>query len=339
MSAFPDVAEARREIARRVSESGVVALVTHVNPDGDAVGSLLGMHRVLLSLGKRCWPVSDDGVPWSLSFLPNAADVVRWDDVVRSGTPELILALDCSDLERTGLTRDGARLLAGVPLAEIDHHVTNTAFGDVSCVDPTAACVGLMAFEQARELGAAIDPDTATCLLTALYTDTGSFQYSNADPRAFRAAAALLELGGRHTEIARLVFRRKRFGSARLWGLVLSTLVSLLDGRYVEAIATLEAQRGCGVVDEGSEGLAEYIAGIDGADLVTLYREASDGAVKVSFRSSERVDASALARGLGGGGHPRAAGCSLPGPLDAARERVRVEAMPAVARTAGIALG
>jgi len=321
------VRNALNEIAAAIVEADSIAVVSHTSPDGDALGSVLGLYLSLTAMGKRCWAVNDDPVPWSLMFLPGADQIVNWDNVVVQGTPDLIVSLDCSDLKRTGLELTTGRRLPDVRLVEIDHHVTNTLFGSICCVDPEAACVGELVYDLVTVLGVTVDADIATCLLTAHYTDTGSFQYSNVNRRTFTCARNLLEAGGRHTEIARQVFRRKRYATARLWGLGLGTLQQDAGGKVVAAYVSLAMQQECGLVDEGTEGLVEYLAGIDGADLAVFFREASDGTVKVSCRTTSAIDATVIALMFGGGGHPRAAGCSLPGPLNAAKQRVLAEAV------------
>jgi phosphoesterase RecJ-like protein len=322
-----DATEALAAIASALREAAAIAVVSHVVPDGDAIGSLLGTVLALQKIGKRCWAINDDPTPWAMTFLPGTTDIVTWATVPSNDGPGVILALDCSDLGRTGLERAGDRLFPDVPIVQIDHHATNTRYGSINFVDVTAASVGEVIYDLVQLLGVALDADIATCLLTTLYTDTGSFQYSNVTPRTFAVAEALRAAGGRHVEIAKMAFRRKRFATARLWGLALATLTPRANGRYVQAHVTLEMQQQCGLVDEGTEGIVEHMMGIDGTDIAALFREASDGMIRVSLRTSDAVDAGELALHFHGGGHPRAAGCTLPGPLTSAQERILIESL------------
>ena len=300
-------------------------LIAHIAPDGDGIGSLLGLGLAMREVGRRPTLACADGVPEGLRFLPGSAEVVK----ERRGDEDLIVALDCSDIERLGSLYD-EDLFRRLPVINIDHHVTNTGFGDAQRVEPAAASTAQIAYRLLRRLRWPVSPPIATCLLVGLITDTRSFRTSNTDADALRTALALVEAGAPLAEVNEQLNRGLCLGAIGLWGKALSG-ARLQDGIIWTEISQA-TQRQCGVSDADTSGLVSFIASAREAQVAVLLTERADGRIEVGLRSVPGVDISGVALALGGGGHPQAAGCTLPGPLEAARDRVLRELAAALAR-------
>jgi len=309
------VPETLREL---LASARSLLLTSHANPDGDAIGSELGLARALTALGKRA-------VIWNFHPAPTLYRALPGHEGIHvGGQPppgfpsafDAAVVLECPSLERTGL----AERLRELPLVNIDHHLGNEAYGAVNWVEPRAPAVGVMVAELAGEIGAPIDEATADCLLLALVTDTGGFRFSNADPAAFRAAARLIELGARTETVSRWLYESQPEGAVRLLGEMLATLRRHADGRIasVHLDAAMFARAGAGAGD--SEGLIDVPRSIAGVDAVALFRELAAARWKISLRSRGNVDVERVARDFGGGGHRNAAGCLFEGALESARE-------------------
>lgn len=320
-TAAPGLTAAKNEAARAIRAAVRIVISSHVNPDGDAIGSILGTALALAAAGKQALPINPDTVPWTFQKLPQAGLVRQWPALREFGRPDLWLALDTADEPRLGLPADVRPLLDGVPIIQFDHHITNTRYGGINLVEPgAAACCEQMALFLLDE-SFPITAEAATAMLTGLSTDSGGFRFTSVTANTFRAAAGLVDRGAKPGDVGKLLGVR-RFAATRLWGLVLNTLDQFANGRIVTVYVTRAMFDQVGLTEEGTEGLVESIKGIEGVDTAILFREEASGEVKVSFRTSEAVDATVLAVANGGGGHPRAAGCTVAGPLDAARRRV-----------------
>lgn len=290
------------------SESFVIS--THVSPEGDAIGSALGLALSLRLMGKKVRVINSDPVPEFLAFLPGT-ELVEVSDTM-DGRYDVWLVVDCEPA-RTGM-KDHERPPAGV-VVNIDHHVTNPKTADVFWVEPEAAAAGEMVYDLLDAMGAPIDRDVATNLYTAIFTDTGSFRYSNTDKDALTKSGRLLEYGVNPWEISENVYETKSFKRMKLLGLVLSGIEISGDGRLAW-VSVLESYYGrTGTTAEDTDGFINYPRAVKGVEVALLFREAGEAKVKVSFRSKGRVDVSRLAESLGGGGHPNAAGAVLTGDI------------------------
>jgi phosphoesterase RecJ-like protein len=315
-----------QKIASLVRRHNSCLLLTHINPDGDALGSLLGLTLGLESLGIRCFPVCADPVPGIYRFLPGAQRI-------RAAPPPqpstLAVAVDADGLGRVG--RLGAELERVCTMIDIDHHATEKAFGDVQWVDPKAAATGEMVYRLLGEMKVVISPDIATCLYTAILTDTGRFCYSNTTPRALQISARLVRAGAAPPLIYREVYESKSFSASRLLGLALGRLRQAQDGRVTFSSLTQEDFRATGSTSDETEGIIDYLRAVREARAAALFVELADGTIRVSMRSRGAMDVGEVAVRFGGGGHVNAAGCTVPGPLEAAQERVLrtlIEALP-----------
>ncbi len=294
-----------------------IALVSHRDPDPDTIGSSLALGLALERMGKRVSWHCADPVPDAIRFLASAD---RYTQTAPAADVDLIVCLDFGEPERAKFA-----LPAGPKIADIDHHATNTAFGDANFVDVTSAATGEMVGRVIDALGVGWTPDMATAALIAIMTDTGSFQFPNTDKRALERAAMLREAGADLQSITYNVFRNKRFEALKLWGFAFSRLVREFDGLLVWTWIEVDDIAQAGALEEDLSGLVEQIARSKGMRVALLFSGAT-GPVKVSCRTSASapsVDASALMAAFGGGGHVRAAGALIPGSDHAAiRERV-----------------
>lgn len=298
--------------AERIAETllgRAVLLLNHVSPDGDCLGSTLALARALWAHGKRAVVASADGVPDMYRFLPGADRIVT--DVAPGDAFGAVVFMECSTPDRAGGL---AARAAAVPLSiNIDHHVSNAGYGDLVLYDPGAAAVGELVTPIVAALGP-IDPDTATCLLTALLTDTGSFRYASVTPRTLRIAADLVQAGASPAHVFTRVYENRPAAAMRLLGLALSRLALSPDGRIAWTAVTQEMLRESGAPMEESEGIVGWLRAMAGVHAALLFKEEPDG-IHVSLRGGPGVRAHVIAEAFGGGGHAAAAGFTAAGPL------------------------
>lgn len=292
-------------------------IMAHVNPDADAIGSVLGLVHGLRALGKDAVGALSDPVPEYAAFLAGAG-------AIRSSLsglePDLLICADSAGIDRVGaLYSDNLALFERVPVLNLDHHRTNPLFGTVNCVDPGASSTSELSFRLLTELGAEIDPDGATALLFGIAGDTGSFRNGATTPGSLVTAARLLELGADRQQVAFQLFERKTFAAARLWGWIVSTVELDRQRHIIVACMTQQMVRESGASVDETEGVAEYLRGVEEAEVVMLLKETEEGEIRVSMRSRPTVDVSQIATALGGGGHREAAGCTIPGPPERAK--------------------
>lgn len=293
-----------------------ILLISHVAPDGDAIGSLLGMAFLLRDLGKTVIAASQDGVPRTLRFLPGSNAVATQTDDARA---DLVISLDCSDLQRLGQVYQPS-LHGALPLVNIDHHVTNLRFGLLNLVDSRATSTSEMVFDMAMALGWPIGPEAAQCLLTGVTTDTRGFRTANVTAHVLGVAQALMEAGGSLQAVTHNVLDHQTADSICLWGKALSQFQ--LQDRIIWTAIPLAMRGQCDDVEQSDTGLVSFLVSAEEADIAVVFSEREAGKVDVGMRSVPGVDVSQVALSLGGGGHPQAAGCTLYLPLDEAQERV-----------------
>lgn len=310
-------------IGELVLQARRVLVVTHVAPDGDAIGSLLGLGGLLRRQVQEVTLVCEDGVPDTQSWLPGSAEIAR----AGVGTYDLIFVVDCSDLRRMGHPADEA--LSGVPLVNIDHHVTNTLFGTVNWVDPGAASATQMVLTLAEHLGWPVDADVATSLLAGLITDTQSFRTSNVDAAAMQAALRLMAAGASLNDVSRRMLGQRPLAMVRLWGDALRSLE--LDGDVLWVEVTRAMRERWALSENGISGLTNLLASVREPSVVLVFTERDDGTVDVGMRAVPGFDVAQVALRLGGGGHPQAAGCTLAGDLADVRAKVLTEVKSSLA--------
>lgn len=301
------------ELRELIDGATRVAVIAHERPDGDAVGSLIALTLSLRTAGKQVASILADGVPNRFRFLPGSEAVQR----TFPTDCDLLIAVDCSEPERTGLkTEDLPRSID----VNIDHHPTNTHFGAINIVDPQAAATAEILFDLADPLGLEIDPLVATNLLAGLVTDTIGFRTTNVTPKVLQVAARLIEYGASLAEIYERSLNRRSFVAARYWGRGLSRLEK--EDGLVWTSLTLEDRQQVGYTGKDDADLINLLSTIDGAEVTVIFIEQPDGGVKVSWRSRAGLNIAPLATAFGGGGHHQAAGAMVSGDLEQVRERV-----------------
>lgn len=304
-------------ICRLFREKSRFLVACHENPEGDAIGSELALALALRKMGKTATVLNADPVPGNLAFLPGAETVILDAD----GSPyEVAVVVDCGSPERTGRVRDELRKCP--IMVDIDHHSTCNAQGDYCLVDPGAAATGILVHRILATLGLPIDRDIAKNIYVAILTDTGSFRYSNATPEAYEIAGDMVRIGVDPWEVAEKVYETQTAAKLGLLGRVLGSL-ELAAGGKVAAVTTFQRDlRDFSATKDHLEGFINYPRSIAGVEVAAAFREERSGKFRVSLRSKGRVDVSAVASALGGGGHHNAAGCTVPGTLDEVKRRV-----------------
>lgn len=298
-----------------------ILCISHVGPDGDAVGSLLGMYWILEHLNKDATPALADPVPDNLTQVPGAALIVGPDAV--EADYDLIICLDASSPDRMGAVYREADHHA-IPLLVIDHHVTNTRFGRINWVEPGCAATCQMLVYLAQADGIPLRGPLAQALLTGIVTDTLGFRTSNTDTAVLDAAMQLTRGGANLAEITAQTLNRRRFSMIRLMGLVLPHVQ--LDEHVIWTPISQAQMAEAGHNPQEDLGLSSLLISTAEADISATFvekaNEQGDPVVECSFRAKPGYNVSDLAFSLGGGGHPPASGCTLPGTLGAVMDRV-----------------
>ena len=315
---------AARALARILKRDMRVALITHVNADGDGSGSEVGLWHLLAARGIRAVIANPTPYPERYRFLlrgvehadktPQALKHVQRADA--------IVVLDISDLGRLGQLGP-AVAAAGVPVACIDHHATNGSLPPgPRLVDAKACATGELIYDLAHSLGWPLSPDAARALYVAIMTDTGGFRFSNTTPRCLQVAAHLLQHGVDPEQVYTEVYATSSEGRIRLIAEVLETLVVEPDRGISWVTVPVGSMNRQGVDAEDLEGVVEFARSVQGTRMALLFRQLANGRIKVSFRSVGDVDVASLAARFGGGGHRKAAGASLEGTLAAVQTTV-----------------
>jgi phosphoesterase RecJ-like protein len=312
----------RAAIADAIRAASRVTAICHENPDADTLGSALALRMAVERLGKQAEVVAADPVPPSLADLPGASDVRRSPGL----DPDLAIVVD-GPLSRTGaVVTESADWLARARIANIDHHVSNDGDGaSVAWVDANAAATCEMVALLIPDLGLEIDADMAMVLTAGIVQDTHTFSHPNATPRTLRVAADLVEAGAPLSTIHRSIYADKPFSTLALWGRIMAGIAQRRNGRIVHAAMTTAMLAETGSDAVASEGLIDVLASTRIADVTVLFKEVDASHVRVSVRTSARADAVAITTAFGGGGHARAAGCSIDASLAEAEQRVLAE--------------
>jgi phosphoesterase RecJ-like protein len=304
------------EVLNQIGRRQKFMLTSHARPDGDAVGSTLACAQILRSMGKQASVVLSDGVPRVYSPLPFAESVLHNTD--QAPEPEAVIILECDSVARTRLTG-----LERHYLINIDHHSTARPFADVNWIDPQACATAEMIFRLARQAGVKVSPEVATCLYTAVLTDTGSFCFNGTTERSFALAQELVRCGADPVRVAQHVYFSTQLSKMKLLGAALSTLQR--DGTLAWMHVDRDAMERCQATEADCEGLVNYALAIQGIEVALFFRQEPDGHYRVSLRSKGSVNVAKVAAGFGGGGHECASGCAIDGPLSEATERLLLQ--------------
>ena len=295
-----------------INASERIMVVSHIRPDGDGIGSLIGLGLCLEALGKEVQMISPDGVPGNLNHLEGSSKV-RHQPISK---PDVSIVLDCSDLERIGDVLDEQY----IPDINIDHHITNTSFAKVNLIDHTAVATAEILAELIDVLGWPITKPIASALMMGIIMDTIGFRTSNITPKALRIAARLIELGADLPDLYQRGLVNRSFEAARLWGAGLVQLER--DGDMVWTTLSLEDRVKANYPGNDDADLINILSSIEDVKLALIFLEQRNGKIKVSWRAQSGYDVSKIAGMFGGGGHPAAAGAEVSGTLEDVKKTV-----------------
>lgn len=325
---YTNAEQAAPAIAECVRGKRHVLLITHVNPDGDAIGSLLGLGLYLEQQGHQVTMLAPTPLPLYTDRLRSvdriqvySASPVYSETITLPESVDLIMLVDTGDVQRIArVYHDQQAYIAARPMIIIDHHATNSGEGLINLIDASLSSNCELLYHLLRAWNAKITPEIATALLMGITTDTQSFKTSNTTPSALRAAADLVEAGADRALIMRDVYSSIPIQTARLLSLSLSELKQV--GEIAWTHVTQVMQHSVNASDDAAAEVTDYIANLGGLKATALFKERRDGSVKVSLRSVPGIDVAAVAQHFGGGGHRQAAGATLEGPLVEAEQRL-----------------
>jgi phosphoesterase RecJ-like protein len=308
-----------QEIGRILREHQRFAVLSHVRPDGDALGSQLAMGLALKHLGKDVAIWNEDGMLDKYSFVPRAELLTKPPAAPQDF--DVIVALDTAIQNRLGTAGDAVR--SAKTCINIDHHPSNPGYGDLVYIDSDAPATGQILFELLRSEGLPFDRDIAENLYVAISTDTGSFQYPNTSARTFEIAAELVRAGVNVGRISQQLYENYPRRRVELLRELLGTMRFAAEGKIASFSLSLETANRLGVLPEDNEGLIDHLRAIRGVIIAVFFEELPDEKVRVSMRSkNEAADVCAICKQFGGGGHKLAAGARLRGTLGEAEARV-----------------
>lgn len=313
-----------KQAIERIANAHCILVVCHVSPDGDAIGSLLGL-GLALQQTKQVTMICPDPVPEAYRHLPGWEAITGPPDGAAGaarfplGPGTVLVSVDCSSPDRLGQVYD-AEWLAGTPIVNIDHHPTNTCFGETNWVEPAAAATAQMLVPLIEALHLGLTVDVATCLLHGILSDTLGFRTSNTTADVLKTATGLIEAGAPLAHLADRIFNHRPLGMIQMWARALQQLA--LEDRILCSEITQRMRRDVGYDQDGDAGLVNFMNTTNAADIAVVFSELEDGQINVSIRSAIGYDVSKVALQLGGGGHAQAAGCTVPGPLEDAKARV-----------------
>lgn len=317
---YSDPVVAAPRIAAAFAQARRVLLLTHVNPDGDAIGSMLALWHTLQGQGKSAIALASSPFPGLVRVLPGIDHVQIYDRGMSLPDFDLVCLLDAFSLERTGpVYEEHTTTLSVRPLVVIDHHLTQVGEGATNLIVPGSASCADLLYRLLLAMGTTITPTIATCLLMGIITDTQSFQTGSTNAGVLQAAADLVALGANHQSIIRSVYYATPYTTTQLIGLSLNQMQR--EGSLIWTSISQDMVRQTGAEDGATDEVIQMMQRIDGVRVCAIFKERQDGDTKLSLRSVKGIDVAAVARTWGGGGHAQASGATLPMSLeDAPRE-------------------
>jgi phosphoesterase RecJ-like protein len=301
-----------------LEESKSIAVIAHIHPDGDTIGSCLALADMLKKAGKSVTLYCQDTPPANLHFLQGLDEFQQKDS--SNSVYDVAIAVDCSDKERMGTCSEVFD--SSFQTINIDHHVSNTFYAGINWVDPNAAATGELIYRLSVQWTGQVSRDAAEALYTAINTDTGCFSFSSTTSETYRIAGDLTDSGINIEEINAFLYKSNRVERIRLLARALSSLELIDDGRIAVIFISRKDLLDTGADDSDTENIVNYAKDIIGVELGILLKEADDGGTKASFRSKDIIDVSKLAAQFGGGGHKKAAGATLPLGLQEAKKQI-----------------
>jgi phosphoesterase RecJ-like protein len=299
------------------------AITTHVRPDGDGIGSALGLCWLLHSLGKSAEVIIRDTIPVSYTELPGAREIRTISEIDKNY--DAVFVLECSDVSRPGIKK-----LENQLTVNIDHHATSAHFGTINWIDATASAVGEMIYNLCKAIGGRITKEIAECVYMALVTDTGSFHFPNTTERTLKVASELVKVGVKPAQISEAVYNSYPWSRIELMRQVLATVKRDESGRIAWMRQTLEMAESAGAVDGDNNGFVNIPLAAKEVEAVVYMRETLPGTYRVSLRSKDNINVNKVAEKFGGGGHKNAAGCRVTGGWDECEMKIVAALMEAV---------
>ena len=317
------------QVVELVEKKDRFAITSHVRPDGDSLGSSLGLYWLLRALDKEVEVTMRDMAPHAYQQLPGA-DAIRVTPAV-DRPYDAVFVIECSDIDRPGLID-----LEKQFVVIIDHHSTTALFGAINWIDSTASAVGEMIYNLCKATGVRVTKEIAECVYTALLTDTGSFHYSNTTERTFKIASELVRTGVKPAKTAEAIFGSYQWPKIELLSLVLATAKRDETGHIAWMEQTLEMQEQTRASEEDADGFVNYPLSVAEIEATALFKECSPGVYRTSLRSKGDVNVAKVAEQFGGGGHRNAAGCTLKGNLDSVERQLVPLLQDAIKRANGL---
>src|SRR6266550_4002656 len=317
------------QVVELIESKNSFGITSHVRPDGDSLGSSLGLYWLLRALEKDVEVIMRDAAPHSYRQLPGAGTIRVTPSADRPY--DAVFVIECSDIDRPGLID-----LEKQFVVNIDHHSTTELFGTVNWIDPTASACGEMIYNLCKATGVRVTKEIAECVYTALLTDTGSFHYSNTTERTFKIASELVRIGVKPAKIAEAIFGSYEWPKIELLGQVLSTARRDESGHVAWMRQTLEMQERTRACDEDADGFVNYPLAVGEVEATALFKETAPGVYRTSLRSKGDVNVARIAEQFGGGGHRNAAGCTLKGTSSELEQKVVPLLQDAVKRSNGL---
>ena len=307
----------RVKIRELINQKSSFLLTAHIFPDGDNIGSLLAMRAALQQLGKRVQVAIDDTVPANLHFLAGVEHIIRPEEICPDF--QVLMILDSSSVDRIGSIQK--YFTDQITVVNIDHHISNTGFGDIQYLDAAAAATAEIIYDLLVELNVTVNGDIANALFTGIATDCGFFKYANTTVKAMKIAGKMIEFGAKPQEISDML-ESKSLPALKLLARVLEQIQIAAQGKLAWLSIDEASLKATGASHEDTDGFINYVRFIQGVEVALLFREVPGRGVKVSMRSKGAIDVNQIAQHFGGGGHKKAAGCSFEGSLHEATEQV-----------------
>ncbi|WP_353095265.1 bifunctional oligoribonuclease/PAP phosphatase NrnA [Tissierella praeacuta] len=301
----------------KIKESENIYIASHVQPDGDNIGSTLALLMALKKIKKRVFVLKSDDIPSDFLFLPNISEINEYnhkDDI------DVFIALDTSDENRLGQNKE--LLNRAKTIINIDHHISNTNFGHINIINSDAAATGELVYYFINRMNISIDKDMATCIYTAISSDTGSFMYDNTSAETHEIAAELINIGIDKSSININLYQNKSLERTMLFIKSLETLNLHFDNKVALVKVTQDMANKVSAKIEDAEGIVSFIREIAPVEVAIILKEIKEDEVKVSMRSKRFIDVSAICANFSGGGHIRAAGCTINSPINIAENLI-----------------
>jgi len=299
-----------KEVCEQLVSADSILIFPHILMDGDTLGSSVALCLAMRAKGKVSHILIEDAIPGNLKFLDGGLCTTNIDVIEQ---PDVCIAVDCADIER--FVRRRKKFLEGKSTLSIDHHKTAKYFADINFIDSAAAATGEIVYDMLAMLGIKPDKEQGEAIYAAILTDTGNFQYTNTTTRSHLITVDLFNLGIDHGYVNRMLYQNTRLQKLHISGKILNTIKMLAGGEAVMAYVTGDMLKEAGALMEDTEGASEMLRNISGVELSIFVKEAGKKDTKFSMRSKQWVDTTELSLKYDGGGHTKAAGCTIPAPI------------------------